>query len=794
MVLMPTLTHSSGAQEVARGREQPALPGSSTSQSTYLVSAAQSQSGNIQPIAAPVRLARVSFLQGDVKWQHSTGPDSFRDDSAQAMNVSDTNQNDAPDADRVAGNAPSWTRLTLNLPVQEATAIQVARNARLELQFDEGSFLRLGSDTQVTLRALHSDKDGAFTEIVLEQGVASLHLRHQYSAFRVVTPRGAIGAVGPAKLRVGVTPSPQQGEHADELPLSTEFAIRAGQATVEARQGDITLEASDYLTLRDKSSPFRVARLPVADEWERWNDTRDRRFTGRLRPAARHLPSNIALVAGDLDLYGRWRQDARHGYVWCPRVAAGWRPYSAGRWANVRPWGWTWVSTEPWGWAPYHYGTWTSTQWGWSWVPGPSKQPWCPAVVSLSQSNGSITWVPLSPDEVHYPTTLSSGFNRWDTYFSVPLVAAYCPAPSEFYTSFPSYASHYSTSYRTELYIAQPCYSYWGTPVIKTVNIYKGPVTIINKRRGSYPYPGRVKNIFKGPVTIINLPPRGNGKSPGRSAGHSSGKPATKTGAVIPAVPVNVRQGGASSAPAGEFGKSFSHRRATASDVVYLSRKRLSLLGLRPDTSVMSQAVSPTPALLENVKPGPRLEPRTRPVKESTNTAANVADQSRDQSRAEPAENRVKQAQQPHRERAEAKRADPGSSADREREREQPGQEGREQEPAARREWKEERRDAQQQEENQRRQQREERERSERQERLDRQERQQRVQQEQQQRERERNERQEREGQEQQRQENERRQQGNQNRRRAEQQDQSPAAPANNDADRTPGNGRRRDR
>jgi hypothetical protein len=330
-------------------------------------------------------------------------------------------------ADDSAGDTSAWTRLTLNLPVQEGTAIHVARNARLELQFDEGSFLRLDSDTHVTLRALHSDKNGAFTEIVLEQGVASLHLRHQYSSFRVVTPLAAAGAIGPAKLRVGVTPSQTE----ESLP-NTEVAIRAGQATVDARQGDITLEAGDYLPLRDKHSPYRVARVPVADEWERWNDTRDRRFAGRLRPAARHLPPNIALVAGDIDLHGSWHRDARHGYVWCPRVAAGWRPYSAGRWVQVKPWGWTWVSTEAWGWAPYHYGTWTSTQWGWSWVPGPARQPWCPAVVSLSQSNGTITWVPLSPEEVRYPTTLSSGFSGWDAYFSVPVVASLLPRPCTF--------------------------------------------------------------------------------------------------------------------------------------------------------------------------------------------------------------------------------------------------------------------------------------------------------------------------------------------------------------------------
>jgi hypothetical protein len=788
---MLTSVHSSRAQELAAAQKPSALLDSlSTSPSTYLISAAQGQGSNSQPVAGPVRMARVSFLQGNVRWRPSNGLDRFRDnDDVKALNVSATNQ------DNDASDTPSWTHLTLNLPVQEGAAVQVARNARLELQFDEGSFLRLGSDTQVTLRAMHSDKDGAFTEIILEQGVASLHLRHQYSAFRVVTPLAAVGAIGPVKLRVGVTPSGRSGASNEVLP-NTEFAVRAGQATVDARQGDIVLEAGDHLALSDKRSPFRVARLPVADEWERWNDTRDRRFAGRLRPAIRHLPPNIALVASDLDHYGTWRQDSRYGYVWCPRVATGWRPYSAGRWVNIQPWGWTWVSTEAWGWAPYHYGTWTSTQWGWAWVPGPAKQPWSPAVVSLSQNSGIITWVPLSPDEVRYPTTLSSGFtiNRWDTYFSVPVVAAYCPAPA------PPYTTHYSTNYYSDLYIAQPCYSYWGTPVIKTVNIYKGPVTIINKRRGGYPYPGRVKNIYKGPVTIINPLPKNNGKSPGQSAGHNSGKPGRKNSAAV--VPVNVQRGGASSAPAGEFGKGFSHRRATASDVVQLSRKKLSLLSLRQDTSIVPQAVTPTATPFERAKQKERPEQGTRSDREFTTITApgtrgrrtdTISDVQAKQPRKHNSQRPIytpqdttedtADKQRSHQGRAEVKRGKRGIG-------EEPSkQENQDQERAIRHEQKEEPRETRQQAENQRREQREERERTERQ------ERQQRAQREQQQREeQERNERQAREGREQQRQENERRQQEGHNRRRAEQQEPPPAAPAGNDADRTPGNGRRRDR
>lgn len=747
-VLLGPMIGSSGAQESTLSSQQsPVRDSSSTSQPTYLV-AANGQSASSYSVAGPVRMARVSFLQGDVQWRQSDGPDNFGadDDAASLQNIS------------YVSDSPQWNRLTLNLPVQEGTSIRVGRNARLELQFDEGSFLRLGSDTHATLRALQSDKEGAFTEVIFEQGVGSLHLRHKYSAFRVVTPRAALGAIGPAKLRVGVTL--RSTNSAEELLPNAEFAVRAGQANVEARQGDITLEAGDYLSVHDKTSPYRLARLPVSDEWERWNDTRDRRFSGRARPAVRHLPSNIALVASDLDFYGTWRQDTRHGYVWCPRVATGWRPYSAGRWVNIQPWGWTWVSTEAWGWAPYHYGTWTSTQWGWAWVPGPSKQPWSPAVVSLSQSNGTITWVPLSPDEVRYPTILSSGFNRWDTYFSIPIIAAYCPAPS----------------YPNHLYVAQPCYSYWGRPVIKTVNIYKGPVTIINKRRGAYPYPGRVKNIYKGPVTIINPPPK------------NSRKPRTKN----PVIPVNVQTGGASSVPTVDFGKRHSHRRASASDVAHLSRKKLSLLSLQQDRSITSEASALAPGLLNNTKPK-ALRP-SETAEQRANGQEHQAGKDKAQ-RTMPATPETPQDNptQPrrHQERADARRLG-RTSTERERpereaqERDRQKEDNRAQERGTRQEQEDERRETQQREGNQQPQQRQEQERRERE------EREQRAQRERQ--EREAQERQEREAKQAGEQGRADRERQEKERRRAEQQNQLQPAPNNGDAGHWQRNGRRKDR
>jgi len=110
--------------------------------------------------------------------------------------------------------------------------------------------------------------------------------------------------------------------------------------TVEGTNGKATLQEGDFLDVLDTTTPYEVGPLPRADQWDAWNDARDRQIDEGGR--SRYLPSNIALVADDLDSYGTWHNDPTYGRVWAPRVTdTDWRPYSNGRWTWVEPFGWT---------------------------------------------------------------------------------------------------------------------------------------------------------------------------------------------------------------------------------------------------------------------------------------------------------------------------------------------------------------------------------------------------------------------------------------------------------------------
>jgi len=158
---------------------------------------------------------------------------------------------------------------------------------------------------------------------------------------------------------------------------------------------------------------FQVVAAIPPDEWDRWNDDRDRYLT---RSRSYQYVSPDVYGAEDLDQYGQWVNDPSYGYVWQPAVAPGWAPYQAGRWVWEDFYGWTWVSYDPWGWAPYHYGRWFWGAAGWCWYPGPiyAHPFWAPAYVGffgwgggfgagVGFGFGNIGWVALAPFEAFHP-------------------------------------------------------------------------------------------------------------------------------------------------------------------------------------------------------------------------------------------------------------------------------------------------------------------------------------------------------------------------------------------------------
>src|SRR6185436_18396882 len=66
--------------------------------------------------------------------------------------------------------------------------------------------------------------------------------------------------------------------------------------------------------------------------------------------AATRVSVSINTFYTDLAPHGSW-VSYHDNYVFVPaRLAADWRPYTAGHWVHTRLYGWLWVSDEPFGW------------------------------------------------------------------------------------------------------------------------------------------------------------------------------------------------------------------------------------------------------------------------------------------------------------------------------------------------------------------------------------------------------------------------------------------------------------
>src|SRR5579862_8378241 len=220
----------------------------------------------------PVRMARVSYMTGNVSWR--------------------------PDG------TTGWSRAALNLPMRQGAEVWLALGSRLELQFDDGATMRLGDSAVATLQTLYADNQGEFSEVKLSAGTASCHLKDKYSIYQVDMPFDSVKSVGPGDFRVNVK------------ARANSCAVRNGRATLTAGGRDTPIIASQYTVVNGPDDPVRVRSLGAEDPWDHFNDNRN--VVLAQQPA--HVPENIALVSGGLDRHGRWHNVPGDGWVWSPNV------------------------------------------------------------------------------------------------------------------------------------------------------------------------------------------------------------------------------------------------------------------------------------------------------------------------------------------------------------------------------------------------------------------------------------------------------------------------------------------
>ncbi|MBI1748466.1 MAG: FecR domain-containing protein, partial [Acidobacteria bacterium] len=234
-----------------------------------------------------------------------------------------------------------WSGASINTPLQPGDRLYAPAQGRAEIQFDDGSALRIGSNTEVTLARLDDDH----VQIRLAIGIATLRVNSS-TYFEVNTPSAAVTADEKGTYRIEV----QENGGID-------VKVRKGRVAVYNKALEKHVRKGEHIIVYNPDgADFEMAQFSGKDEWDQWNERRDAAMASRT--SARYLPDSAFMGAYDLDGYGRWTNVSGYGDCWIPSVAYGWSPYRVGRWVYRPFWGWTWVSYEPWGWLPYHYGRW----------------------------------------------------------------------------------------------------------------------------------------------------------------------------------------------------------------------------------------------------------------------------------------------------------------------------------------------------------------------------------------------------------------------------------------------------
>jgi hypothetical protein len=287
--------------------------------------------------ASGVRIVRLSLAQGDVQ------------------------------IDRNAGDG--WEQAIVNMPVIGGARIYAAEGAKAELEFEDGSSVRLAGPAQVSVVELSSNAKGAPVNVIqVTSGEVYVNARmHHKDDFRVVAPTGESFAITkPSRLRFTV----------DQQTAS--LAMMDGEAVVQANQRQVRSGETYNYILGQPDSAAALNSVPqqADDSWNQQRDTYNDQYASAGGQFSGSDDSN-AYGNADLGAYGSYSDLPGYGVAWQPNgVGPDWSPYDYGAWSYYPGWGWTFVSGYNWGWAPFFYGDWCYVGGrGWWWRPGPGRGP-----------------------------------------------------------------------------------------------------------------------------------------------------------------------------------------------------------------------------------------------------------------------------------------------------------------------------------------------------------------------------------------------------------------------------------
>jgi hypothetical protein len=270
----------------------------------------------------------------------------------------------------------------VNAPLFAGMQLTAGDDGRAEIQFVDGSVVRLSPNSALTLASLPA-AGGSDGEIVLDGGLGYFELQgaSQASASQAGAGQSGAGQAGTMRVRFGDAVVTASGFTVLRINLDNppgELAVFSGNAHLERGSAVmLDLHGGESVTLNGVDpSRYNLAESIEPDSWDAWNADRDQAMNA-LNASRTKVSGAFADSAnpawGDLDANGSWYDVPETGYVWSPSEAAspGWEPFASGYWMWTPRFGYIWVSGNSWGYLPYQCGMWNFYDgFGWGWAPG----------------------------------------------------------------------------------------------------------------------------------------------------------------------------------------------------------------------------------------------------------------------------------------------------------------------------------------------------------------------------------------------------------------------------------------
>jgi hypothetical protein len=250
-----------------------------------------------------------------------------------------------------------FERAFVNLPITQGTKLRAGANGRAEIEFEDGSSLRLTPNTTVEFNKLAlADSGKRLSQLNLVDGMAYVnwlgkdHLTVNFS-------RETIALDHAAHFRV------------DTSTQAANLAVFKGDVNVEGPSGKVSVEKKRTATFdTGDGDKYTLAKKVSEEPLDSW----DKEAVSYHDQYARNNTTPYGYGFSDLNYYGAFSSVPGYGLMWQPFfTGVGWDPFMDGAWGYYPGFGYMFASAYPWGWMPYRYGNWMFVpSMGWMWQPG----------------------------------------------------------------------------------------------------------------------------------------------------------------------------------------------------------------------------------------------------------------------------------------------------------------------------------------------------------------------------------------------------------------------------------------